>query len=231
MKATKAAIIRQAQLAKKDIASGRVSTHAQQAADTLADYSNAAFELLELALDEAAREQPDTALVDSFISLFSQASETLRLKIEGGYKTASDIAAKLRKRLVAASQTGASDPSTILLLAQSFGAAKLDLGEELSGVVEHLIEQVGAANAGDGDPAAMLGFIADLVKQVNGDAFALFSCFEETSRGAGRKPRRYAHSAAVFRRGCRRRGVHWLALGSRDARSAGHGERPWGCCA
>jgi hypothetical protein len=59
LKATKAAIIRQAQLAKKDIASGRVSTHARQAADTLADYSNPAFELLELALDA------DAALVDS----------------------------------------------------------------------------------------------------------------------------------------------------------------------
>jgi hypothetical protein len=79
LKATKAAIIRQAQLAKKDIASGRVSTHAQQAVDTLADYSNAAVELLELALDEAAKEQPDQALVDSFIFLFGQASEALRL--------------------------------------------------------------------------------------------------------------------------------------------------------
>ena len=69
MKATKAAIIRQAQLAKKDIASGRVSSHAEQAVDTLADYSNAAVELLELALDEAAKEQPDQALVDSFIFL------------------------------------------------------------------------------------------------------------------------------------------------------------------
>jgi hypothetical protein len=39
----------------------------KQAVDTLADYSNAAVELLELALDEAAKEQPDQALVDSFI--------------------------------------------------------------------------------------------------------------------------------------------------------------------
>jgi hypothetical protein len=67
LKATKATIIRQAQLAKKDIANGRLSTHAQQAVDTLADYSNPAVELLELALDEAARERPDQALVDSLI--------------------------------------------------------------------------------------------------------------------------------------------------------------------
>ena len=183
MKATKAAIIRQAQRAKKDIASGHVSTDAQQVVDTLADYSNAAVELLELTLDEAVKEQPDQALVDTFIFLFGKASEALRLDIEAGYKTASDIAETVRKRLVAASQSGAVDPSVILSLAQSFGVAKLDLGEDLLAVVEHLIEQVGAANAGDDGPAAMLGFVADLVKQVNGDAFALFSCFEETSVG------------------------------------------------
>jgi hypothetical protein len=57
LKTTKAEIIRQAQLAKKDIASGRVSSHAEQAVDTLADYSNAAVELLELALDEAGPAQ------------------------------------------------------------------------------------------------------------------------------------------------------------------------------
>jgi len=198
LKATKAVIIRQAQLAKNDIASGRVSTHAQQAVETLADYSNAAVELLEFALDEATKEQPEQALSDSFIFLFSQASEDLRLNIEAGYKTASDIADTVRKRLVTASQTGAVDPSTILSLAQSFGAAQLDLGEELPAVVEQLIEQVGAANAGDGDPAAMLGFVADLVKQIDGDAFELFSCFEETSVGVPDESRAAMPVALLF---------------------------------
>ena len=198
MKATKATIIRQAQLAKKDIANGRLSTHAQQAVDTLADYSNAAVELLELALDEAAKKQPDRALVDSLIFLFSKASETLRLDIEAGYQTASDIAEAVRKRLVAASQPGASDPSMIWSLVQSFGAAKLDLGEELPDVVEYLIEEVGAANAGDCDPATMLGFVAEMVKQVNGDAFALFSCIEETSVGVPDESRAAMAMALLF---------------------------------
>jgi hypothetical protein len=198
LKATKAVIIRQAQLAKKDIASGRVSTHAQQAVNTLADYSNAAVELLELALDEAAKEQPDQALVDSFIFLFGKASEALRLDIEAGYKTASDIAETVRKRLIAASQSGTVDPSVILSLAQSFAAAKLDLGEEMPAVLEHLIEQVGAANAGDGDPATMLGFVADLVKQVNGDVFALFSCLNENSVGVPDESRAAMPMALLF---------------------------------
>jgi hypothetical protein len=229
LKVTKAAIIRQAQLAKKDIASGRVSTHAQQAVNTLADYSNAAVELLELALDEGAKEHPDQALVDSFIFLFGQASEALRLDIEAGYKTASDIAETVRKRLVTASQSGAVDPAVILSLAQSFGAAKLDLGEELPAVVEHLIEQVGAANAGDGDPAAMLGFVADLVKQVNGDVFALFSCFEETSVGVPDESRAAMPLALLFsgQAAAVEASIGWLL--DPATHSPGHGERPWGC--
>src|SRR5713226_2609043 len=198
MKATKAGITWLAQLVRKDIASGCVSTHAQQAVDTLADYSNAAFELLELALDEAAKERADQALVDSFSFLFGQALERLRLDIEAGYETASDIAERVCKRLVTASQPGASDPSTILFLVQSFGAAKLDLGEELSGAVEHLIEEVGAVNAGANGPVDLFGFVADLVKQVNGDAFALFSCMEESSVGVPDKNRAAMATALLF---------------------------------
>jgi hypothetical protein len=89
-------------------------------------------------------------------------------------------------------------PSIIWTLAQSFGAAKLDLGEELPAVVEHVIEQVGAANAGDDDPAAMLGFVADLVKQVDGDAFALFSCLNETSVGVPDEGRAAMGMALLF---------------------------------
>jgi hypothetical protein len=200
LKATKAAISRLAQLAKKDIASGCVSANARQAADTLADYSNAAVELLDLALHEAAKERPDQALVDSVVFLYGKALETLRLHIESGYKTAADIAETVRKRLVAASHPGASAPSTILMLVQSFGAAKLDLGEELPAVVEHLIEEVGATNAGDCDPAAMLGFVADMVKQVNGDAFALFSCVEENSVGVTEESRAAMATALLFSR-------------------------------
>ncbi len=71
-----------------------MSTHAKQAVDTLADYSNAAVEaveaveLLELALDEAAKEQPDKALVDSFIFSVWPSVGSPAPDIEAGYKTA-----------------------------------------------------------------------------------------------------------------------------------------------
>ena len=108
MKATKTEIIRLAQLAQNDIASGRVSTHAQQAVEALADYQNSAIDLLELALEEALKKKFNKPLLDSFGFLFGQALEALRFDIESGYKTASDIAESVRKRLITASQSGAS---------------------------------------------------------------------------------------------------------------------------
>ena len=65
MKATKTELIRLARLVRKDIASGRVSKNTQRSLDVLADYQNPAIELLELALEEAAKEQSDKPLVDS----------------------------------------------------------------------------------------------------------------------------------------------------------------------
>jgi len=215
MKATKTEIIRLARLAQKDIASGRVSKNAQQAVEVLADYQNSAIELLELALDEAAKEQSNKPLVDSLGFLFSKAVETLRFDIESGYKTASDLAEHLRRLLVSASQTGASDPSTLLFLIQCFGSAKIDLGEDLRGVVEHLLEEVGEANAGDvnlADPAELLGFVSDLVKQANGDAFALFSVLAESSEGVPDEHRAIM-AAALFIQG-RIKGIERPALGS-----------------
>ena len=201
MKTTKAEIIRLAQLAKKDIISGRASTNTRQAIDALADYPNAAIELLELVLEEAAKERSNEPLAESFGFLFGHALEALRLDIELGYKTASDTVESVRRRLITAGQPGASDPSTFLSLVQCFGVAKLDLGEELRGVVEHLLEEVGEANAGDSnsaDPADLFGFVADLAKQANGDAFALFSGLAETSQAVPDEHRAVMAAALLF---------------------------------
>ena len=74
----------------------------------------------------------------------------------------------------------------LLFLIQCFGSAKLDLGEELRGIVEHLLEEVGKANADNFNPADiadLFGFVADLVKQADGDPFALHSVLAESSEG------------------------------------------------
>lgn len=201
MQATKTELIRLARLVEKDIASGRVSKNVRQAVEVLSDYQNSAIELLELALEEAAKEQSKKSLFDSFAFLFGQALEALRFDIEAGYKTASEIADSVRKRLVTASKSGASDPSILIFLAQCFGAAKLDLGDELRGAVEHLIEKVGKENHGDfslANPAQLLGFVADLVKQADGDAFTLFSVLAESADGVPDEHRAVMAAALLY---------------------------------
>ena len=86
--------------------------------------------------------------------------ETLRFDIKSGYKTASDLAESVRKRLVTAMPIGGAAPSMLLFLVQCFGTAKLDLGEELRDIVEHLLEEVGKADAEDFNPLTPPIFLA-----------------------------------------------------------------------
>jgi hypothetical protein len=201
MKATKTELIRLARLAQKDIASGRVSKNAQQAVEVLSDYQNSAIELLDLTLEEAMQEQSNKSLVDSFGFLFGQSLEALRFDIESGYRTASELAESVRKRLVIVSKAKACDPFTLLFLIQCFGAAKLDLGEDLRGVVEHLLEEAGEASDDDSNPAEladMFGFVADLVKRADGDPFMLHSFLAESSEGMPGEHRAVMATALLF---------------------------------
>ena len=201
MKATKTELIRLARLAQKDIARGRASKNTQKAVELLADYHNSAIELLDLALEETAKEKADKSLVDSFGFLFGQALEALRFDIESGYKSALDVAEIVRRRLVTACQSEGADCSTLLFLVQCIGAAKLDLGEELRDMVEHLLEEVGEAHAGDFDssnPADLFGFVADLVKQADGDPFAIHSFLTESAEGAPDEHRAVMAAALLF---------------------------------
>jgi hypothetical protein len=199
MKATKTELTRLARLVHKDIAIGHISKNVRQAVEALAEHQNAAIELLDLALEEATKEH--NSLVDSFGFLFGQSLEALRFDIESGYRTARDLAEAVRKRLVTASKTGTVGPSTLLFLVQCFGSAKLDLGEELRDVVEHLLQQVGQANADDVNPAdisGLFGFVADLVKQADGDPFAVHSVLAESSEGMPDEHRGVLATAFLF---------------------------------
>ena len=95
MKAKNTELLRLARLVQKDIASGRVSDNARLAVAALADYQNPVIDLLELALTQKSR-----SLVDALAYLFCNALEALRFDIEAGYKTASELAESVRRRLM-----------------------------------------------------------------------------------------------------------------------------------
>ena len=181
MKAKNTELLRLARLVQKDIASGRISDNARLAVAALADYQNPVIELLELALTQKSR-----SLVDALAYLFSNALEALRFDIEAGYKTASELAEGVRRRLYAAARAAEIDPEVIFFLIQCLGEAKIDLDKDLRAMVEQLIEKIGQEHTAEldlADPAASLGFICDLVKQADGDEFALFSVLGESVDG------------------------------------------------
>ena len=185
MKAKNTELLRLARLVQKDIASGRVSDNVRLAVAALADYQNPVIELLELALKQNDKEK-SRSLIDALAYLFSNALEALRFDIEAGYKTASELAESVRRRLYAAASAAETDPEVIFFLIQCLGEAKIDLGESLRAMVEQLIEKIGhehTAELGLTDPAELLGFIGDLIKQADGDEFALFSVLGESADG------------------------------------------------
>ena len=103
--------------------------------------------------------------------------------------------------MVTVSKAKACDPYTLLFLVQCFGAAKLDLGEDLRGVVERLLEEAGEASADNSNPAEladMFGFVADLVKQADDDPFVLHSLLAESSEGMPGEYRAVMATALLF---------------------------------
>lgn len=186
MKATNTVLTRLARLVRKDLASGRQSENSQQAVEALAGYENAALGLLDLALKEDAKDKSDGSMVQAYGFLFSQALENLRYDSEAGYRSASERVESVRKRLVSARASAAADPATLLFLVQCFGAAKLDLGGELAGVVAALSEEVakaGSAELSGANAEDLLGFLAEALEQADKDPFELFSFMAETPRG------------------------------------------------
>ncbi len=200
MKATNTELTRLARLVRKDLAVGRLSKNAQQAVEVLAGYENAALELLDLTLKEDARDKSDDSLINAYGFLFSQALENLRYDIEEGYRSASERAESVRKRLVSARATPA-DPATLLLLVQCFGAAKLDLGGELASIVAALNKDVGKADSTESSGANLedlLGSLSEVLAQAGKDPFDLFSFMAESSSGVPEEFRSVMATAFLF---------------------------------
>ena len=186
MKATKTELTRLARLAQKDMASGRISRKRNRLLRCSQTTRTLRSSCLTWRWRRPRRSNPTSPW--SIRSAFCSANlwRLCASISSSGYRTASELAESVRKRLVAASQTKASDPSTLLFLVQCFGAAKLDLGEELRGVVEHLLEEAGEANADDFDPAEladMFGFIADLVKQAEATSSCSIRSWRRVRKG------------------------------------------------
>jgi hypothetical protein len=178
--ADRKAIAGLAKLVAKDVAAGHPGDNALYAARSLEGRPEAALDLVELALAEAAKKRPNQKLISAYAFLLGQTLATLRYRIEAGHSDARALADAVRGRLLAAGRHGEAEPTLLLLLLGEFGPAKLDPGDDLRELITGLLSQSAERVAGEPDAGQLTAYVADLVHAAQGNPFALFDQMQET---------------------------------------------------
>ncbi len=180
--ADRKAIAGLAKLVAKDVAAGHPGDNALYASQSLEGQPDAALDLVELTLAEAAKKRPNQKLISAYTFLFGQTLETLRYRIEAGHGDARALADTVRGRLLAAGRNGEAEPTSLLLLLGEFGPAKLDPGDDLRELMTGLLSDSTEPLAGEPGAEQLTAYVADLVSAAQGNPFALFDQLQETGQ-------------------------------------------------
>ena len=113
--------------------------------------------------------------------LLAQALEELRYEVDRNKKDAITQVQQLREYLLEAGQRPDIDPEGFLLVLQQFGVAKLDIGDELRDLAQHLLESMGDSIPDDEQPSMeefAKGF-SEIAKTLKDDPFAIHGMISE----------------------------------------------------
>lgn len=119
----------------KDIARGGQSQGLRDLGEALASQPDAILEVLELLFSEARKKRPNSGLVTAFMFMLQQALEATRWRIENQPSLSTDIIDRVRASVASAATLHQLPPEILLMLAQCFAAAKLDVGEGLRNAI------------------------------------------------------------------------------------------------
>ena len=130
---------------------------------------------------KAKRKRMSDSDLVAHAGLLAQALEELRYEVERNRKDGIAQAEHLRQYLLEAARRPGINPNTFLFVLQQFAVAKLDIGGELRGVAEQMLENLAAS--APADDAASVQELAKGFKEVanslNGDPFAIHSGVSE----------------------------------------------------
>ena len=175
-----------------DLAVGGPSDTSFAVARLVSDMPDAAFELAEHILRgadgpvlkgrakkaKAGKGNGDRLTAQTF--LLANALEELRYDVEAKKANALTQAARLRERLLHASQQPGTDPAALMLILQQFVVAKLEMGDALRSLMSRLIETEASAVAAAQSPLEDLGLqFAALTKDLDDDPFAIHTMIDE----------------------------------------------------
>ena len=104
--------------------------------EALASHPSSVEEIVRLLFAETRKKRPKSELISAFGIMLEKALEASRWRHENGSTSAYDLAQVVREAILNERRGEITDTKALLMVARSFSAAKVDLGEELSRVIE-----------------------------------------------------------------------------------------------
>ncbi|MCJ2059736.1 hypothetical protein MKL09_24795 [Methylobacterium sp. J-048] len=171
--APRSKILQLAKRAAGDLRRGQITADVQAVGLALSERPDAVVVVLDLLIAEVGKKRPDEALCEVLLFMVGQALEEARMALEGGGGDhAAGLVTEIRQTLTRAAEAGRLPPEVMLLLAQQFAAAKLDLGDELRALTVDLSEQA-AAQAPMSGPEDVAAQFASLAEALDHDPFLI----------------------------------------------------------
>ncbi len=191
-------LLQLARIVAKDMARGGNSRGLQDIGNALASHLDSAREVLELLFVEARKKRPKPGLVTAFLFMLQQALEETRWRIENQSSESTGLIDNVRALVAEAALKDQLAPELVLMLAQCFAAAKLDIGEDIRRVLGSSVNRlpVGHEIANEsGDFEAHLGKLA---RDLDNDSFLLHAKLAETFTGFPKEQRIELIATLVF---------------------------------
>ncbi len=115
----------------KDLTRGESSSGMQDLGEALVSNPDSALEVVELLFAESRKKRPRQDLIAAFCFMIERALETARWRTENQSLWANDLIDRLRSSILRAAEQDERSATVLIAIAQTFAAAKVDMGDEL----------------------------------------------------------------------------------------------------
>jgi hypothetical protein len=163
-----------------DIASGEAGLSARMVLEALAERPEYAIDLIESLIAEGAKPEPDEDLVTADVVMLATVLEKIRYGVEAGRREAIALADGVRRHLIEARTSGRIEPQLMLLILNQFVAAKLDVGEELQGIMLRMVEERAGNRISEIQRQGHQG-LRQLARELGSDPFDIHACLSESA--------------------------------------------------
>lgn len=162
-----------------DLGSGGMSPVMRSLGAALSETPDAAATVLALLLAETRKKRSSDALIAAFAFMIGEALRTVRIRIENGDAAAGAVIDGLKTALSTAALKGKVPPEALLLVAQQFAAARLDLGDELRDVMLDCMEETSGDDQQVG-PDQLAAHFTEMAEALDHDPFLIHANLSET---------------------------------------------------